>query len=149
LAGGFATVEVREGLQVRVPGKVKTHENHIGVKELKGGREMFRFEMPQIRDATLGRGAGRRPKRPARAPPKAFPQCVKGGLVDRVAGAYFGHGILDLDLSCVCRFCHLAAQVAFPAPRTARRNMSAPVTLYRFVDPNGNLGDYGKRVLGA
>ena len=24
-----------------------------------------------------------------------------------------------------------------------------PVTLYRYVDPNGNLGNYGKRVLGA
>jgi len=24
-----------------------------------------------------------------------------------------------------------------------------PVTLYRYVDPNGNLRDYGKRVLGA
>jgi hypothetical protein len=24
-----------------------------------------------------------------------------------------------------------------------------PVTLYRYVDPNGNLRDYGKRVLDA
>jgi transposase-like protein len=24
-----------------------------------------------------------------------------------------------------------------------------PVTLYRYVDPKGNLRDYGKRVLGA
>ena len=57
------------------------------------------------------------------------------------------------------RFALTKAQVRMAQAAMASRDTSVselckelgvkPVTLYRYVDPNGNLRDYGKRVLGA
>ena len=57
------------------------------------------------------------------------------------------------------KFALTKAQVRLAQAAMANRDTSVavfckepgirPVTLYRYVDPNGNLGDYGKRVLGT
>ena len=57
------------------------------------------------------------------------------------------------------KFALTKAQVRMAQAAMASRDMSVselckelgvtPVTLYRYIDPNGNLRDHGKRVLGA